>query len=1420
MGKKVYYNLTKPQESIWLSEQFSNVPANNIIGTLFFKNDINISLLKESVYLTIKNNQALRTKFVINNTSAIPQQYFDSFSEFDIPVIDFSLKNMIDFREFQKYFSQKCFELIENFLFDFVIVILPNDEIALIGKFHHLIVDAWSLGLVIDNIAINYTKLSNGTNFNLLPGNYFDFINRENNYINSDSYIKSKAFWENTQTGLDQISLKSDIKKTYKANRASFNISKEDSCSINNFCQTNKISPYILFLTAFQIYLYRFTMQKDFLIASPVLNRIGKEKSTIGMFVNMISIPFHVNPNDSIINLLHSSSDNMFTYLKNSKYPYMDLLNDMKKHGSSNPYNIVFSYQNMRPTTDIENLVNYHVEWNFVEYSFDQLAINVTDINNNGFYTIEYDYLSDLFTDIEIKYMHSRINTILNNILLNPNLTVSSIPILSEEEYSEILNLSAGDRLSYDTQSTIITLFEKCVKEYKNNIALVENSKSISYLELSNMVNSIANAISSQKIYNSRIAIMCRKSSLMVAGLLGILKSGNCYIPIDPDYPTDRIQYILDNSESSLFITTSDLENNFEYDTKIILDKIDLAKNMDFKDKSSPELLAYMIYTSGTTGKPKGVKIKHKNIVNTLIWRKTFYEFSSNDSVLQIPSFSFDSSVEDIFTPLISGAKLVIPSSNKIDINSLVNDIEKNNITHFLVVPSLYKILLTEKSDSLKNMSIITIAGESFPISLIKEHFEKLPNVRIVNEYGPTENSVCSTYYELSKNDNIIFIGNPISNCYAYCLDNNLNLLPLGSEGELYVSGPGVADGYFNKEDLTKERFIPNPFVNGLTMYKTGDIVKLHYNRLLEFIGRKDNQIKLHGFRIELKEIENVILENHLVQDVYVVIKNQSNGRNILMAYITSQSKNIDVNQIYSMLREKLPYYMIPIIMQIEKFPLTPNGKIDNKQLPLPNIYKKTFSEPKNEIEKKILKSCREVLGKKDFGVEDNLFIDGSADSLNILSISSKLFAENINIGTQHFYKYPSVRELSNYLLSKEYCKDNSKKEIILPYKTELPNNISKEMLCFSYKNVLLTGSTGFLGAHILYQLIKNTNCTIYCIIREKNNSSPKKRLIKILDYYFGESFYIAYQNRILVVSGDLAFDNFNLYNSNYLELKSKIDCIINAAAITKHYGSSNIFYKENIKTVQNLIKFCNNTNIILNHISTTSVSGNFLVTNTLNCDYDENSFYIGQNYEDNLYVYSKFEAERLILEAEQKGLKANIFRLGNLMARYSDGQFQKNKFDNAYYCRLLALAKIGYLPDALKKQLLEFTPVDDASLAIINLISIPNLSNKIFHILTNKLININILLSLYKKMNIHCKFITNDEFIKQLYLPKNQKALSFIISDINKDKKINYASGIKIKHDITNNYLEKIGFLWNNIDSDYLIRFFNKTNFLDDLNS
>lgn len=601
-------------------------------------------------------------------------------------------------------------------------------------------------------------------------------------------------------------------------------------------------------------------------------------------------------------------------------------------------------------------------------------------------------------------------------------------------------------------------------------------------------------------------------------------------------------------------------------------------------------------------------------------------------------------------------------------------------------------------------------------------------------------------------------------------------------------------------------------------MYKTGDIVKLHNNGLLEFIGRKDKQVKLHGFRVELKEIEKVILDFPQITDVCVTIKKPTDDKEMLVAYIISTNKKIDINDIYSSIRKKLPHYMIPTIMLIDKFPLTPNGKIDNNKLPIPDLEKKSTAKPNNELEAKILKICQEVLHNSNIGVEDDLFIDRGADSLNILSISSKLFSEDINIATQYFYQYPSVRQLAKFLSSKEYTGEIMKKNIIQPARTEPNPDMLEKGLTFSYKNVFLTGVTGFFGAHVLYQLLKNTNCKIYCLVREKQNSSSKDRVINKLNYYFGENLYSDYKSRIEVISGELAIDNFGLDDKDYLNLRKEIECIINTAAITKHYGSANIFYKENIKTVQNLIKFCENTNITFNHISTTTVSGNYLVSNNIKCDFDENSFYVGQNYDDNMYVYSKFEAERLIFEAEKNGLKANIFRLGNLMARHSDGQFQKNKLDNAYYCRLIALARLKCLPDTFIKQQLEFTPVDEASLAVISLLKIPNLYNKIFHIFTDKLISINELLDVYEELGNKCDFVNHDYFMKKLHSKENERALSLIISDINENNDIDYSSGITVKHDITNKYLKEVGFSWHKIDKKYLINFFNKTNFIDDL--
>ena len=1413
---KDVYNLTNPQMSIYWSEQFTKTPMNNIIGTMYFKKDINIELLKQAVNSLVKNNQAMRTNIIeIEN---VPMQYFKDFTPFEIKVHNFSYATMEEYKNFHKLFSQKSFNLFENNLFEFVICILPSDEIALIGKFHHIITDAWSLGLIIDNIAINYTKLFNNLEIPEKPSLYTDFIKRESDYLNSDTYIKNKNFWLDSLKDTEPINFKNAPSESYKANRIIYKLSMDETLLINKFCKDNSISAYALFLAILNIYLYRISSYDNFTIQTPVLNRLGKEKNTIGMFINMISIKIKNDPNLLISDFLKNISTNSISYFKNSKYPYIHLLQDLRKNTNNNNHNIVYSFQNMRPNTDFPDLVQYRSEWNFVGYMQDEFVINISDVNNSGTYDISYDYLIDLFTQQEIEYIHKRLFTILFEIINNKYKKISEIDILDKSEKKLLLHDFNATDFEYDKTLNLIDLFEQTVLKYPDNIAVIHKDKKYTYRELNNMANVIANEIESYGIKNSKIAILCKKSELMVASLIGIMKSGNCYIPIDPAYPKKRINYIINDSNCELIITNEKHADSYDFSNKIILENLDLSLTLNYRNITTNDSLAYMIYTSGTTGKPKGVKIKHKNIVNTLIWRKDYYKFDTTHVVLQIPSFSFDSSVEDIFTPLISGSTLVVPSSNRMDINVICEEIVKHKVNHFLVVPSLYKILLHEKLDLLSTLKFITIAGESFPMSLVKEHFEKLPNVRLINEYGPTENSVCSTYYELSSIDECILIGKPIYNCKCYVLGKNLELLPIGVKGELYVSGPGVSEGYLEKPNLTAERFLDNPFNSEYKMYKTGDIVVRQFNGNLEYIGRDDGQVKLHGLRIELKEIEKTLLKMREISDAIVLVRENTSKKQILVAYITSYEKNLDLSIIYEYIRKRLPFYMVPIIVKMDTFPLTPNGKIDKNVLPLPENKKEEITLPTTELENDILTVIREILENPNLGITDDFFIDGNADSLSILTINSRLFEKGIKIKTQNFYKYPNVKVLAEFLCTIGASSNKKSDYIVKPKITKFPENISKKDLTFNFKNVLLTGATGFLGVHILDYLLKNTDCIIYCIIREKYNTLPEKRLENILNFYFNKEYINEYRNRIIVVSGELSKDFLGLSQEQYSNLQKNIDCIINTAANTRHYGNYQTFKKENIDTVKNLIAFAKPIGILLNHMSTTNVCGNYLVENDLSYNFTENDFYISQNYEDNVYICSKFEAEKLILEEEYRGLKANIFRLGNLMARYSDGVFQKNKFDNAYYTRILALAKLELLPENLKNQSLEFTPIDEAAKAIVKLLSIPNLENNIFHIFSNKLININKLLKIFNNYGYICNFTNYDNFIDKLHLQNNEKILKYIVSDLNNSKKFDYSSNIIVDQTLTNEFLNLVEFEWSNIDEDYLKRFFEQADFTKDI--
>ena len=692
--------------------------------------------------------------------------------------------------------------------------------------------------------------------------------------------------------------------------------------------------------------------------------------------------------------------------------------------------------------------------------------------------------------------------------------------------------------------------------------------------------------------------------------------------------------------------------------------------------------------------------------------------------------------------------------------------------------------------------------------------------MQILNGYGPTETTICCTAYKLKQNSiistNIVPIGKPLHNLTGYILDKDMQPVPVGVNGELYIAGDNVSKGYLNNEKLTKEKYVPCKFKEGI-MYNTGDIVKWLPNGNILYVGRDDNQIKIKGHRIELGEISSAILDYPTITKCQIIVK-EKDGNKYLVAFFTS-SKKIVINDLRTFLSLKLPFYSVPnIIIQLDKFILTANGKIDKKYLQNINInLSSEYEAPRNEFEEKLAKLWEQYLGVEKVGINDNFFELGG-DSLIAIKLQIEIFKLGMNITYSDIFSSPTIKELSSKTLNKVFTphiEDYDYSEINkLLNKNTLPikDNFDEEKI----GNILLTGVTGFVGIHILEKLINNTNSNIYCLIRKKNKINIYDRLIKTLHFYFDDKYDSFIGNRVRIIEGDIVFPNFKLEENDYLELGNKISCIINSAAIVKHYGRQNLFDETNIKGVQNIIDFCNKFNVKLYHISTLSVSGNVFAEDSFNSAdikyktvFRENNLYIEQDLS-NIYIYTKFIAERMILEnITNYSLNAKIIRLGNITNRFSDGKFQINISENAFVNRLITFIKLGYIPDYLSNGYLEFTPVDLCAEAICKIIKYAS-PYSVYHLFNNK--HVNMLKTIYylKEYGINIKIVNNNKFLDVVnnILEDDKKILSGIINDFDNKKQLVYESNITLNNDFTNEFLHKVGFDWPEIDKEYIFKY------------
>lgn len=1025
MVEENFFYLTHAQKRIFQMEQFYNgTSIANIGGTLFIKENIDFDIWEIAINKFIEMNDSFRTR--IREVNGEPFQYFSDYIYKKFELVDFTGKTKVEMDSWIQAKMTRSFDVFENDLYEFVMMKSCEGECGVLLRLHHLAGDAWTMGMLGSQLIQNCKNIMSGqiNEYGKNPS-YTDYIKSERKYLDSERFEKDREFWLRVFKDFTEPSfIKQKDSKAYssKAKRSTCSLSEGEANKLREFCADRKISPAVLFEAVVAIYLSRILGNDDITIGMAVLNRSGKkEKLMSGMFISTVPLRVDINHKIGFVDFCEQFSRLHMNVFKHQKYPFDLLLKEIRQiHGiKQGLFDVSISYQNARIVTDSE--YNYKTEWYFNEHIETSLNVHITDMDDAGIINFHYDYLINLFGETEIADIHKRLIHILFSCIDNPEVKLCDIEIVTEEEKQKILYEFNNTKTDYPRNKTIHQLFEEQVKRTPNDIAVVFEDKKLTYSELNCKANCVARILRDKGVSSDVIVgIMVERSLEMIIGILAILKAGGAYLPIDPEYPEDRISFMLEDSSTKILVTTKKINDKLKFSgnvVNILEQEFDRVDSSNLLIEILGNNLSYVIYTSGSTGKPKGTLIEHHSLTNFTEGTKRLIDFSQSKTILAWTTICFDISILELLLSLAVGLKVIIASEEQRKDNKLISEIAYiNDLEMIQATPSRLQLLVNDKNNLtwFKNLTEIIVGGEPFPVLLLKK-LKRITKAKIYNMYGPTETTIFSTGMDLSSGETVE-IGKPMINTKIYILDKYRNLLPIGLMGELYISGDGLARGYLNRQELTDEKFIDNPFEQDERMYCTGDLARWLPDGNIEYLGRIDHQVKIRGFRIELGEIESCLRTYPSVKECVVVPIEDKNNKKYLCAYIVPEEQ-CSFSNIKKFLSRKIPNYMIPsYFVNIEKMPLTPNGKINRKLLPKPEGNMRTntkYAAPSNYTEKKLAKIWQDVLKQRHVGVNDSFFDIGgdSLDAMNlVLQIQMKF---GIQIKIKDIFIYQTIREIA-----------------------------------------------------------------------------------------------------------------------------------------------------------------------------------------------------------------------------------------------------------------------------------------------------------------------------------------------------------------------------------------------------------------------
>ena len=1068
-------SLSFTQQPLWFLNQLEpNNPAYNIPTAHCLQGVLNLSALEQSLEEITRRHSILRATFP--SVDGQPYQIISPFIPIKLPIIDLTrLSQKLRLAEVQRLVNQESrqsFNLAQEPLFRCQLLYLYEQEYVLLLNIHHIVFDGWSYNIFFQELAALYTAFSTNKPSPLpeLPIQYADFAYWQREWLQSEFLESQLSYWKQQLSGnLPILQLSTDYPRppvqTYRGAYQSLELPKNLTAALKVLSQQEGVTLFMTLLAAFQILLYRYSGQEDIIVGTPIAgrNQIETER-LIGLFVNSLAIRTNLSGNPSFRQLLNQVREVTLGAYDHQDLPLEKLIEELnpERDLSRSPlFQVMFVFQNT-PNQPWELLgltitpLEIHNGTAKIELTLD---LKETSEGIKG--GIEYN--TDLFEAATITRMLGHFQTLLEGIVANPEQHLLNLPLLTAAQQHQLLVEWNNTATDYPNHSCIHQLFEAQVEQTPNATAVVFDNQQLTYQQLNHRANQLAHHLQKLGVKPEITVGICLERSLeMLIALLAILKAGGAYIPLDPSYPQERLTFMFQDSQVSLLLTTSKIAQNSlcasakaspnridnnqqppinpEQLTVICLDKAWETINQENPENPTsnvnPTNLAYILYTSGSTGFPKGVAIEHRSTVNFINWAQTVFNPEQLAGVLASTSICFDLSVFELFVPLSCGGKVIL-AENALHLPTLK---AAKDVTLINTVPSAIAELVRANAIP-QNVQTVNLAGEPLSQQLVNQLYQQTTLQQVFNLYGPSEATTYSTFTlcvpRRGENEKLYpspSIGRPIANTQIYILNSHLQPVPIGVPGELYIGGDGLARSYFNRQNLTEEKFIPNSFLNskfkiqnfkGDHLYKTGDLARYLPDGNIEFLGRIDNQVKIRGFRIELGEVESTLSQYPTVLQCVVTARVDYESDKHLVAYIVSnQQQKATTDELRCFLKQKLPDYMVPsAFVFLDTLPLTPNGKIDRRALPAPDRLKQepasTFVPPSDDLEIQLTKIWENVLGKKLIGVKDNFFDLGghSLLAVRLFAQIEKTFGKNLPLAT--LFLAPNIEELANILRQK-----------------------------------------------------------------------------------------------------------------------------------------------------------------------------------------------------------------------------------------------------------------------------------------------------------------------------------------------------------------------------------------------------------------